>query len=75
LGADYERYALGKLLARLARKYHIKNVLEMLAHGVKAMPSIYSLGSAIVGCQVTLLKFGKVAQKPAHGVRPATSRT
>jgi Methyltransferase domain len=43
-GVDYERFALGKLLARLATRYGIREVLEVPALGAKAMPSIYSLG-------------------------------
>lgn len=54
-GVDYERYAMGKLFARLVRKYDIENVLEIPALGVKAMPSIYSLGFAMAGCDVTLM--------------------
>jgi len=54
-GVDYERFALAKLLTRLAKRYHIREVLEMPALGAKAMPSIYSLGWAMAGCQVTLL--------------------
>ena len=54
-GVDYERFALGKLFGRLAKRYHITEVLEMPALGAKAMPSIYSLGWAMAGCQVTLL--------------------
>lgn len=45
-GVNYERFSVGKKLDRLAEKYHIKSVLEMPAHGVKAMPSIYSIGFA-----------------------------
>lgn len=54
-GVDYERYALGKLLERLVRRYNIKNVLEIPALGAKAMPSIYSLGFGMAGCNVTLM--------------------
>lgn len=45
-GVIYERYSVGKKLDKLAEKYRIKSVLEMPAHGAKAMPSIYSLGFA-----------------------------
>lgn len=54
-GVDYERYALGKLLYKLARKHEIGNVLEIPAAGAKAMPSIYSLGFGMAGCDVILL--------------------
>jgi hypothetical protein len=54
-GVDYERYALGKLLWRFAKNYNIQSVLEIPAHGEKAMPSIYSLGFGMAGCNVTLI--------------------
>ena len=49
-GVDYERYDLGKLLERLTKKYQIRNVSEIPVSGEKAMPSIYSLGFGIAGC-------------------------
>jgi Methyltransferase domain len=63
-GVDYERFALGRLLARLAKRYRIREVLEMPALGAKAMPSIYSLGWAMAGCRVTLLN-GQESALPA----------
>lgn len=45
-GVNYERFSVGKKLDKLAKKYHIKSVLEIPAHGAKAMPSIYSIGFA-----------------------------
>ena len=45
-GVNYERFSVGKKLDKLAKKYHIRSVLEMPAHGAKAMPSIYSIGFA-----------------------------
>lgn len=45
-GVSYERFSVGKKLNYLAEKYNIKSVLEMPAHGVKATPSIYSIGFA-----------------------------
>ena len=53
-GVNYERYALGELLPRLSREYEIRSVLELPAHGAKAMPSLYSLGFGLAGCAVTL---------------------
>ncbi|MBU1881319.1 hypothetical protein KKA08_04740 [bacterium] len=53
-GVTYERYALDKLFARLVPKHGISTVLEHPASGAKAMPSLYSLGFAQAGCQVTL---------------------
>ncbi|MBN1795966.1 MAG: methyltransferase domain-containing protein [Sedimentisphaerales bacterium] len=54
-GVDYERYALSRLLQGFAGKYNIKTVLEVPAHGAKAMPSLYSLGFGLSGCKVTLI--------------------
>ncbi|HDH57646.1 MAG TPA: hypothetical protein ENF16_03450 [Bacteroidetes bacterium] len=54
-GVTYERFALAKLFQRLQRKYQFKTVLEMPASGAKAMPSLYSLGFALAGCDVTLV--------------------
>ena len=62
-GVDYERYALGKLLKKLAKKYNIKTVLEIPASGVKAMPSIYSLGFGEAGCEVTLVNPSKKSRE------------
>lgn len=61
-GIDYERYALGKCLGRIAKKYDIKTVLEIPAWGSKVMPSLYSLGFAQAGCSVTLANADKKAK-------------
>lgn len=62
-GLDYERYSLSKVAGKIARKYNIKSVLEIPAGGVKAMPSIYSLGFAQAGCHVSLVNASKNARK------------
>ncbi len=54
-GVNYERFSVGKKLDRLAQKYGVRSVLEMPAHGVKAMPSIYSLGFAKRAENITLV--------------------
>lgn len=54
-GVNYERYSVNKKLEKLAHKYNIKSVLEMPAHGAKAMPSIYSLGFAKKAKRITLV--------------------
>lgn len=54
-GVNYERYSVNKKLEKLAHKYNIKSVLEMPAHGAKAMPSIYSLGFAKDAENITLV--------------------
>ena len=60
-GINYERYALGKCLERIARKYNVKTVLEIPAWGSKVMPSLYSLGFGQAGCSVTLANADKKA--------------
>lgn len=54
-GVDYERYALDKTLQKIVKKYRIQNALEIPALGIKAMPSIYSIGLGLAGCRVTLV--------------------
>jgi len=54
-GVTYERYAIGKLLGEIAAKYGIKKILEIPAGGAKAMPSIYSIGFGLAGCDVYLV--------------------
>ncbi len=66
---DYERYAINQSLKKIAKKYALKNVLEVPAAGVKAMPSLYSLGFAEAECEVTLVnpeKKGLDAWKDLH---------
>mgnify|MGYP001598837373 CR=1 FL=1 len=53
-GVTYERMAFDRLHARLARNYGWQTALEAPAHGVKAAPSLYSLGLARAGVRVTL---------------------
>ncbi len=62
-GVDYERYSLLKLIEKLVRKYKIKSVLEIPAAGVKAMPSIYSLGFGQAGCNVTLVNVNEKSKR------------
>lgn len=54
-GVNYERFSVGKKLNHLAEKYNINSVLEMPAHGAKAMPSIYSIGFADKVEQIALV--------------------
>lgn len=54
-GVDYERYALMQVTKSFAKRNNIKTVLEIPAGGVKAMPSIYSIGFGMAGCKVTLM--------------------
>lgn len=54
-GVIYERFSVGKKLDSIAQKYHVKTVLEMPAHGAKAMPSIYSIGFADKAKEIILV--------------------
>jgi hypothetical protein len=54
-GVSYERYALQHLFKRLTDKLQLKSILEIPASGAKAMPSLYSLGFALAGCDVSLV--------------------
>lgn len=58
-GVNYERFSVGKKMNKLAKCYHIKSVLEMPAHGAKAMPSIYSMGFANEAKDITLVNGNK----------------
>ena len=52
---DYERYSISQNLKQLVKDYGIKTVLEAPAPGLKALPSLYSLGFGEAGCEVTLV--------------------
>lgn len=54
-GITYDRLRLDRVFDDLLRRYPIQTVLEYPAEGAKAMPSIYSLGLAARGCDVTLV--------------------
>jgi hypothetical protein len=54
-GITYDRLRLDRFFEELTRKHPIRTVLELPAGGAKAMPSIYSLGLARCGAEVTLL--------------------
>jgi hypothetical protein len=58
-GLTYERYALEQLLRKMAKEYSLREVAEMPAHGVKAMPSIYSIGFGLAGCFISLINGDK----------------
>lgn len=62
-GVSYERYALQKLFCGLTKRLRIRTVLEMPASGAKAMPSLYSLGFALAGCDVTLVDADPAAEE------------
>lgn len=54
-GVIYERFSVGRKLDSFGRKNGVKTVLELPAHGSKAMPSIYSLGFGRCAEKVTLV--------------------
>ncbi len=54
-GVNYERFSLGKKIGELVRKYKIKTVCELPAHGAKAAPSLYSIDFALAGARVVLV--------------------
>jgi len=54
-GVLYERFAMGRLLAGIARGHGISSAVELPARGAKAMPSMYSHGLVEAGCRVTLV--------------------
>ena len=54
-GVIYERFSVGRKLSSFGVKHDIKTVLEMPAHGAKAMPSIYSLGFGMCAQKITLV--------------------
>ncbi len=54
-GLTYDRFRLGIIFSRITERYGVRRAIEVPAHGEKAMPSIYSLGLAMAGCEVTLV--------------------
>lgn len=54
-GVIYERFSVGRKLSAFGEKHAIKTVLELPAHGSKAMPSIYSLGFGGCASEITLV--------------------
>ncbi|MCA9563424.1 MAG: hypothetical protein KC561_08040, partial [Myxococcales bacterium] len=53
-GITYDRIRLDRTFEYLTKKYPIRTALELPAGGAKAMPSIYSLGLARHGVEVSL---------------------
>jgi hypothetical protein len=54
-GITYDRAATIELQKKLVERFALKTVLESPSHGAKAAGSLYSLGFALSGCQVTLV--------------------
>ncbi len=54
-GVTYDRYVLLQLQRLLTRDLGLRRVVEMPSHGAKAAGSLYSIGFALAGCDVTLV--------------------
>lgn len=54
-GVTYDRYVLLQLHRLLTKTLNLKTVVEMPSHGAKAAGSLYSIGFALSGCDVTLV--------------------
>jgi len=54
-GVTYDRYILLQLQKIMTRDLNLRKVVEMPSHGAKAAGSLYSIGFAMAGCQVTLV--------------------
>lgn len=54
-GVTYDRFIMTIQQRRLAKKYKLKSIIESPSFGAKAAGSLYSLGYALSGCEVTLV--------------------
>jgi Methyltransferase domain len=54
-GVTYDRYVLLHLHGLLTQQLGLKKIVEMPSHGAKAAGSLYSIGFAKAGCDVTLV--------------------
>ena len=54
-GVTYDRFVMARQQRLLTQKYDLKSVLESPSFGAKAAGSLYSLGYALNGCEVTLV--------------------
>ena len=54
-GVTYDRYVMLQLHRILTGQLGLKSVVEMPSHGAKAAGSLYSIGFALAGCNVTLV--------------------
>jgi hypothetical protein len=62
-GVTYDRMMTCELQKIITQKYQIHSVLEMPSFGAKAAPSLYSLGFAKMGIDVTLDDFDENMKK------------
>jgi hypothetical protein len=54
-GVTYDRYVLIQLHRELTYQLNLSRIVEMPSHGAKAAGSLYSIGFAMAGCDVTLV--------------------
>jgi len=54
-GVTYDRYVLFQLHHIMTRQLGLKKIVDMPSHGAKAAGSLYSIGFAHAGCDVTLV--------------------
>ena len=54
-GVTYDRYMLLQLHTHLTKELGLKKIVEMPSHGAKAAGSLYDIGFAKAGCDVTLV--------------------
>ena len=54
-GVDYERFAIIRLSKKVVKELGIGSVVEIPAGGVKAAPSLYSIGFGLEDCKVILI--------------------
>jgi len=62
-GVSYDRMMLAELQKIIMRKYPLKSILEIPSFGAKAAPSLYSLGFAKMGANVTVVNFDEKMRK------------
>ena len=56
-GVSYDRHVMAVQQGILTRQLGLNTVLEMPSHGAKAAPSLYSLGYAMAGAEVSVVNF------------------
>ena len=54
-GVTYDRYVMFQLHGILTKQLDLNSIVEMPSHGAKAAGSLYSIGFASAGCNVTLV--------------------
>jgi hypothetical protein len=54
-GVTYDRYVLLQLHRAMTKELELQHIVEMPSHGAKAAGSLYSIGFALAGCNVTLV--------------------